>query len=383
MRSMSSTGICDSDGLKGPPTGTPSTVTRSASNSFRPQRPMLARRGPLSDPLAVSRPVTSCSASTTVRAPRRRSSSPVTTDTAPGTLTGSSAPFVAETTTCSVVESGVGAVVGAGACADACLLARRRRKPAAAQAREKRFMFVPFLIFRGTVRRKERISDPGGDLGWPARENRTDGGGRCRGSLGSEGAGPGPLRTRDGHTRTGARRTFAVLLYPVAVLAGAQRSGEPVTSGFLRPPFPLAERQHGRRVARRREDLEGSARRVLGLLAVEAVADREPRAAGGQVRNAPQEHSGARSELGRHADGKLPALDRQEQLELRDSPRKSPPLDLRRFPRPHRPEGGRGDGNLRGEPAARRGQEDQTEGKASHGAGIITGSRGNSIGSVP
>src|SRR6266545_1445441 len=348
MRSMSSTGICDSDGLKGPPTGTPSTVTRSASNSFRPQRPMLARRGPLSDPLAVSRPVTSCSASTTVRAPRRRSSSPVTTDTAPGTLTGSSAPFVAETTTCSVVESGVGAGVGAGACADACLLARRRRKPAAAQARSSRFMFVPFCeVLRGAGPGRERASDPGWNLGWSAWQKRTGAGARCRRSLGSDGAGGDPLRSRAGVARTGAWRTLAVLLHPIAFLTGIQRSGKPAFRGFLRPPFSLPEHQRGRRLARRRKDLEGNARRVFDLLSVEAVADRQPRAAGGQVRDAPQEHSGARGELRRHTDRKLPALDRQEQLQLRDSPRKSTPLDPRRLPRPHRPEDGRSDGNLR------------------------------------
>src|ERR1035437_6106482 len=95
---MSSTGIWASDGLNGPPAGTPSTVTRSASNSFRPQTPMFASRLPLSEPLPVSRPATSCSASATVFAPRRRNSSPEITETGAATSSASSEIFVAETT---------------------------------------------------------------------------------------------------------------------------------------------------------------------------------------------------------------------------------------------------------------------------------------------
>src|SRR5664279_4031541 len=94
---MSSTGIWASDGLKGPPAGTPSTVTRSASNSLRPQTPMFASRLPLSEPLPVSRPATSCSASATVFAPRRRNSSPEITETGAATSSTSSELFVAET----------------------------------------------------------------------------------------------------------------------------------------------------------------------------------------------------------------------------------------------------------------------------------------------
>src|SRR5262245_42497019 len=137
MWSMSSTGICESEGLKGPPTGTPSTVTRRASNSFSPQSPMLGSRVPLSEPSPVSRPTTFWSASATVLAPERRSSSPETTEVAPGTSTASSGDLVAETTTSSVTGAGVGEGVGEGVGAWPSATAASERsataEPAAAQ----------------------------------------------------------------------------------------------------------------------------------------------------------------------------------------------------------------------------------------------------------
>ena len=95
---MSSTGICDSEGLKGPPTGTPSSVNSSASNSLSPHMPTFGRRAPLSEPAPVSSPTTSWSASASVWVPRRRSSWPVTTAVAFGTLIGLRGVRVAETT---------------------------------------------------------------------------------------------------------------------------------------------------------------------------------------------------------------------------------------------------------------------------------------------
>src|SRR6476659_4826370 len=111
---MSSTLIWASDGLNGPPTGTPSTMTRSASNSFSPQRPMFGRRDPLSLPSPVSRPTTSWSASASVRALRRRISSPVMTVAWPGISVSISGPRLAETTTFSRTEAGVGVGAGVG-----------------------------------------------------------------------------------------------------------------------------------------------------------------------------------------------------------------------------------------------------------------------------
>ena len=98
MRSMSSTAICASDGLNGPPTGTPSTVTSSASNSFNPHMPMFGSRPPLSLPPPVSRPTTSIRASESVRAPLRRSSRPLTAAVPLGTSRGLREVLVAETT---------------------------------------------------------------------------------------------------------------------------------------------------------------------------------------------------------------------------------------------------------------------------------------------
>ncbi len=119
MRSMFSTGTCARFGLNGPPTGTPSTMTISASNSLMPNSPMFGIRGPLSDPSIVSRPTTLVSASASVVVPMRRSSSPETTVMSPGMSNGSCAILVAETTTSSLTGSicvavGVGTGVGEG-----------------------------------------------------------------------------------------------------------------------------------------------------------------------------------------------------------------------------------------------------------------------------
>ena len=62
-------------GLKAPPQGTPSTTSRNASNSFRPQNSGTELAGPLSPPGAMSTPASSARALFRSVAPRSRSSS--------------------------------------------------------------------------------------------------------------------------------------------------------------------------------------------------------------------------------------------------------------------------------------------------------------------
>jgi len=102
MRSTSLRLTLSTAGLKAPPQGTPSTTSKNASNSFKPQSSTTALAGPLSAPGAISTPATGARASRSEVVPLARRSSPVTTVTDAGTSSAGSGIRVAVTSTYSL-----------------------------------------------------------------------------------------------------------------------------------------------------------------------------------------------------------------------------------------------------------------------------------------
>ena len=102
-----------SAGLKAPPHGMPSTTSRNASSSFRPQSSGTKLAGPASPPGATSRPAARARALRRSVPPQSRSSSPVMTSMDIGTSSACSGIRVATTSTYSVWV-GVGEGVGEG-----------------------------------------------------------------------------------------------------------------------------------------------------------------------------------------------------------------------------------------------------------------------------
>lgn len=96
----------ESAGLKAPPQGTPSTTSRKASNSFRPQNSGTAPAGPPSPPGASVTPASSPRAPRKSRAPRSARSLAVRTVMEAGTLAGSSGKRVAVTSTAAAGGTG-------------------------------------------------------------------------------------------------------------------------------------------------------------------------------------------------------------------------------------------------------------------------------------
>ncbi len=86
-------------GLNAPPQGTPSTTSKKASNSCRPQKEGTALDGPASPPAGASTPGTSARAEAMSCESRRRSSWPETTEIDAGTWSSASGVRVAVTTT--------------------------------------------------------------------------------------------------------------------------------------------------------------------------------------------------------------------------------------------------------------------------------------------
>jgi hypothetical protein len=103
MRSTSVRSRVESAGLNAPPQGTPSTTSRKASNSRRPQISGTELAAPASPPGATTTPATVDRAVARSVAPRARISSPVMTVTEAGTGSTSSGTRVA--VTCSVSET--------------------------------------------------------------------------------------------------------------------------------------------------------------------------------------------------------------------------------------------------------------------------------------
>ena len=99
MRSTSTRSIVVSCGLYAPPYGTPSTTSRNASNSRRPQNAGTEPAGPPSPPGEISTPATSASAERRSVAPRARISSSVMIVTDAGMSITGSASRVAVTCT--------------------------------------------------------------------------------------------------------------------------------------------------------------------------------------------------------------------------------------------------------------------------------------------
>ena len=95
-------------GLKAPPQGTPSTTSRKASNSRRPQISGTELAGPFSPPGATATPAASASAEGRSRAPRAAMSSPEITVTEAGTVSTSSGVRVAVTWMVSVTTGVAG-----------------------------------------------------------------------------------------------------------------------------------------------------------------------------------------------------------------------------------------------------------------------------------
>lgn len=102
MRSTSPKSSVARAGLNAPPQGTPSTTSRKASNSFRPQNSGTLEAGPPSPPTATSTPAARASALARSPAPRSCSSAAPITSMAAGTFALSSGIRVAVTWTTSL-----------------------------------------------------------------------------------------------------------------------------------------------------------------------------------------------------------------------------------------------------------------------------------------